>query len=149
MALPLSFRGTIDLRVRYCECDPMGVAHHASYIPWLEMGRTELLRAGGQSYARLEAQGILLVVVALEVRYRRPIRYDDLVRVETQWSGGSRVKLLHEYQLSVVERGVATSEHLPLSAAIATTTLGCIDRTGSITTLPDWLVFDRKAPRQA
>jgi hypothetical protein len=43
------------MRVRYAECDPMGVAHHATYLGWLEIARTELLRAGGVSYAQLEA----------------------------------------------------------------------------------------------
>ncbi|MFI4854981.1 MAG: acyl-CoA thioesterase, partial [Phycisphaerales bacterium JB065] len=38
--------GDLSLRVRYVECDPQGVAHHSSYVAWLEMGRTELLRLG-------------------------------------------------------------------------------------------------------
>lgn len=32
-----------EIRVRYNECDPMGVVHHAIYPVWFEMGRTELL----------------------------------------------------------------------------------------------------------
>src|SRR5436190_12187766 len=79
------------LRVRYCECDPMGVAHHAAYVPWLEIGRTEILRDTGVTYADLEKHGVFLVVVKLEVRYRRPVRYDDLVEVRTRVTGGSRV----------------------------------------------------------
>src|SRR5262245_38934795 len=47
----------IEIRVRYPECDPMGVAHHAAYPVWLEIGRTELLRQGGVSYQQLEAEG--------------------------------------------------------------------------------------------
>ena len=38
-------RVTIPIRVRYAECDPMQIAHHGSYPLWMEMGRTELLRA--------------------------------------------------------------------------------------------------------
>ncbi len=129
-------RGVVRLRVRYCECDPMNVAHHAAYIPWLEMGRTELLRATGVSYAALEQQGVFLVVVRLEARYRRSVRYDDVVEVRTTWTGGSRVKVEHAYDVVVVERqGQAMDE----VAAIATTTLGCVDRDGKVRELPEFL----------
>jgi len=50
-ARPVPLEGRVRVRVRYCECDPMGVVHHAAFIPWLEMGRTELLRDAGVSYA--------------------------------------------------------------------------------------------------
>jgi len=127
------------VRVRYCECDPMGVAHHASYIPWLEIGRSELLRECGVSYADLERAGIFLVVVKLDVRYRRPVRYDDVVEVRTAWKGGSKVKIEHEYSVMVVERGGQACEEL---AAPASTTLACVDAEGRIRVLPEWLVHE-------
>jgi acyl-CoA thioester hydrolase len=133
-AIPTS--GTSRIRVRYCECDPMGVAHHASYIPWLEIGRTEILRDCGVTYAQMEAGGFFLVIVKLDVRYRRPVRYDDLVEVRTRVSGGSRVKIVHEYDVVVVERdGRPTDE----PAAAASTTLGCVGPDGRIRELPAWL----------
>ena len=46
--------GSIDVRVRYAECDPMGVVHHTVYPVWFEMGRTELLRETGASYREFE-----------------------------------------------------------------------------------------------
>lgn len=114
----------------------MGVAHHASYVPWLEIGRTELLRSTGVSYRTLESHGVFLVIVKLDVRYRRPIRYDDVVEVRTKVVGGSRVKIEHEYELAVVERdGKATDE--PVAAAY--TTLACVDGAGKIRELPAWL----------
>ncbi|MEY5033287.1 MAG: Acyl-CoA thioester hydrolase YbgC, partial [Planctomycetota bacterium] len=63
---------SIEVRVRYPECDPMGVVHHAVYPIWFEMGRTEMLRAAGGSYRDMEAAGVFLAVVRLEVRFRRP-----------------------------------------------------------------------------
>ncbi len=128
--------GRVRLRVRYCECDPMGVAHHASYAPWLEIGRTELLRDSGRSYAAMEAEGVLLVIVRLEVRYRRPVKYDDVVEVRTRWTGGGRVKVEHEYEVAVVERGGMPVDEV---AATAATTLGCVDRAGRVRPLPAWL----------
>ncbi|MFZ4575822.1 MAG: acyl-CoA thioesterase [Phycisphaerales bacterium] len=129
-------QGRSRVRVRYCECDPMRVAHHASYVPWLEIGRTELLRESGRTYAGLEAEGTFLVIVRVEVKYRRPVRYDDVVEIRTRWTGGGRVKVLHEYEVVVVERAGAALEEL---AATASTTLGCVDAEGRVRALPAWL----------
>jgi acyl-CoA thioester hydrolase len=118
----------------------MGVAHHASYIPWLEIGRTELLRASGKTYASLEASGVLLVIVKLDVRSRRSICYDDVVEIRTAWSGGSGVKIEHEYEVVVLER-LGERLDAPQVAAVASTTLGCVDREGRIQRLPEWLVY--------
>lgn len=128
--------GSFRLRVRYCECDPMGVVHHASYVPWLEIGRTELLRASGMSYARLEASGVLLVIVGLEAKYRRPAKYDDLIEVRTRVVGGSRVKIQHEYEVVIVERD---GEPCEIDAVKASTTLACVNREGRPQELPAWL----------
>mgnify|MGYP003954472149 CR=1 FL=1 len=114
----------------------MGVVHHASYVPWLEIGRTEILRDCGVTYADLERSGVFLVVVKLEVRYRRPVFYDDLVEVRTRVTGGSRVKIEHEYELVITHRaGGAYTE----TAAVASTTLACVNRDGKIQPLPAWL----------
>lgn len=68
-------------RVNYSEVDQMGVAYHARYVVWFDEARTEHIRRTGVSYRELEERGILLVVGELQVRYRRPARYDDLVRI--------------------------------------------------------------------
>ena len=133
---PIPTAGASRVRVRYCECDPMGVAHHASYIPWLEIARTELLRGTGVTYAQLEGAGVFLVIVRLDVRYRRPVRYDDVVEVRTRVTGGSRIKIEHEYDLAVVERGGAAAEE-PVAAA--STTLACVGADGRPRALPEWL----------
>ena len=59
-------------------------------MPWMEMGRTELLRDVGMSYAALEAEGVFLVVTKVEVKYRRPLKYDDLVEIRTKVDKASR-----------------------------------------------------------
>ena len=71
--------GEITIRVRYAETDRMGLLHHANYLVYFEQGRTELLRSRGFSYKDLEDQGYLLVLTRLQVRYRSPARYDDLL----------------------------------------------------------------------
>jgi acyl-CoA thioester hydrolase len=71
------------IRVRYAETDAMGVVHHASYVVWLEVGRSEWMRRNGSSYADLEASGYHLPVVGLSVRYLAAARYDDLLTLRT------------------------------------------------------------------
>jgi len=68
-------------RVNYSETDQMGVVYHARYLVWLDVARTEHLRRTGVSYAELESFGFRLVVGELRIRYRRPARYDDEVRI--------------------------------------------------------------------
>ena len=119
--------GRIDIRVRYAECDPMGVAHHTAYPVWLEMGRTELLRDAGATYRALEEAGIFLVVVSLSIRYRRPAKYDDVLTLVTRLAGTSKVKIEHEYELRRGEETLAT----------ATTTLACIDRAAKAQAIPE------------
>ena len=82
-----------QIRVRYAETDQMGVAHHASYVPWLEEARIESMRKIGLSYRDLEAQGIGMPVIDLHVKYKRKLAFDDVVDLDThiEIAGPSRV----------------------------------------------------------
>lgn len=61
----------------------MGIAHHANYIVWFEIGRTDLCRATGIPYSEIENRGLILVVTEVTCRYRAPYRYDDHVLIRT------------------------------------------------------------------
>lgn len=128
----------------------MGVAHHAAYVPWLEMGRTELLRETGITYAHLEQAGVFLVVTSLELKYRRAVFYDDMVEIRTSVRGGSRVKIQHVYEVALLEDGGhgrsagADAPRAPRLAgevmAVASSTLACVGHDGRVQPLPAWLV---------
>lgn len=62
----------------------MGVVYHANYLVWCELGRTDLIRSRGASYAELERGGVVLAVSDASLRFHAPARYDDLIRVETR-----------------------------------------------------------------
>lgn len=100
---------SIELRVRYSETDQMGVVYHANYLVWCEIGRTELIRRRGPSYAELEREGILLAVAEANVRYHAAARYDDLVRVDC-WVEEIRSRTVaFGYQISRIDdAGAAT-----------------------------------------
>lgn len=119
----------IDIRVRYCECDPMNVAHHSVYPIWFEMGRTELLRASGQTYRAFEEAGIFLAVVSLSLKYKRPAKYDDLLTLITRLRDVGHVKIEHTYELRRGSDVLATGE----------STLACLDREGRARPLPETL----------
>ncbi|MGZ9583231.1 acyl-CoA thioesterase [Paenibacillus marinisediminis] len=72
------------IRVRYQETDRMDVVFHGNYVTWFEVGRTEWIRALGIEYRELEAQGLLFPVTGLNVAYKRPAKYDDLVVIYTR-----------------------------------------------------------------
>src|SRR5881397_2422384 len=91
--------GEITIRVRYAETDRMGLLHHANYLVYFEQGRTELLRAQGLSYRDMEDQGFLLVLTKVQVRYKSPARYDDLLTLCTTVTRTTLVKIEHRYQL--------------------------------------------------
>ena len=126
-----SQQGTTTIRVRYAECDPMGVVHHAVYPIWFEIGRTELLRETGLTYRELEEAGVYLAVVDLSVKYRRPARYDDLLTLKTTWNNSGRVKITHDYELLRHGECLATGR----------TTLACLDEEGGIRPLPESLLI--------
>jgi acyl-CoA thioester hydrolase len=125
--LPASI--TIEQRVRYVECDPMGYVHHSTYPVWFEMARTELLRQRGIAYRRLEEEGIFIVVARLNISYHQPARYDDVVHVTATLKQISMAKIEHDYQ--VKRDGVVL--------ATASTTLACVDRAGKPMRIPQWL----------
>src|SRR5258708_12809141 len=70
---------SIEHRVNYSETDQMGVVYHARYVVWLDMARTEHLRAAGFTYRQMEEEGVFLAVTQLRVRYRQAPRYDHLL----------------------------------------------------------------------
>lgn len=88
---------TTEVRVRYSECDPMGFAHHSSYVVWFELARIELLRTWGLTHAELEAAGAPMVVVKLDLHYRVPARYDDQLAVTAKLTRvtPARIEITH------------------------------------------------------
>lgn len=119
---------TVEMRVRYAETDRMGVVYHANYLAWCEVGRTELIRALGVSYAELETTGLLLAVADASVRYHAPARYDDVVRVETTLSDVRSRTVTFDYVIT----NAATGARL----VTARTVLVSIDPDGRTVAMP-------------
>jgi acyl-CoA thioester hydrolase len=120
---------TITLRVRYPEVDAMGYLHHSRYLQYFEMGRVELLRSLGHSYAELEKQGIFFVVTKAQITYKAPARYDEELMLKTRVVRQTHVRYGHVYEL----RRDSTL------LAEGATTIACVDRSGEVIQIPPWL----------
>lgn len=70
-----------EVEVRYGETDQMGIAHHGSYLIYLEEARTGLMRAHGTPYGEVERSGIGLPVRNISLKYRAPAVYEDRLQV--------------------------------------------------------------------
>ena len=80
--------GETRVRVRYAETDQMGVAYHANYLVWFEVGRVEFIRQMGMDYRSMEVEeGAMIAVVEATARYKAPARYDDELIVRTSLAG--------------------------------------------------------------
>lgn len=136
---------TSEIRVRYAESDQMGVAYHANYLVWCEVGRTDLIRALGMSYAEMERRGVLLAVADAELRFHASAKYDDRVRIVTRLSGVRSRMVTFEYELSRVGDDDRSAERL----ATARTTLVSLGRDAKPVTLPAEMraLLERALPR--
>jgi acyl-CoA thioester hydrolase len=121
-----------EIRVRYAESDQMGVAYHANYLIWCEVGRTDFIRHLGMTYAEMERRGVMLAVADAHVRYHASARYDDVVRVVTRLTEVRSRMVRFAYEL----HRLADDGLEDLRLASATTTLVSLDREGRPVALP-------------
>jgi len=125
--------GQSQIRVRYAETDKMGLLHHANYLVYFEQARTELLRSQGLTYREMEDQGFFLVITNVEVRFKSPAHYDDVLTVKTTVARTTPVRIEHSYEVTCDGRAIAEGK----------TTLACVDRNGKLQALPAWFQAKR------
>jgi acyl-CoA thioester hydrolase len=120
----------LPVRVYYEDTDFSGFVYHASYLRFMERGRTELLRslAGNQSELHRDAQGLVFVVRRMAIDFLRPAMMDDelTVRTVTRALRGASMTLAQQ-----VRRG----DELLVEAEV---TVACV-RDGRAVRLPDSL----------
>jgi len=90
---------TISIRVRYSETDQMHYVYYGNYAAYFEMGRVEWLRKFGISYKEMEANGIMLPVINMNINYHKPALYDDLLELKTTLTKLPQVKIDFKFTL--------------------------------------------------
>ena len=126
---PGEYPFTHRIRVRFAETDAMGIVHHSRYLPYLEEARVAYLRDFGHPYTEWREAGLDSAVLEAYVRYRRPLRFDDVVEVHLALASASRTTFQMAYLLTLDDDAVAT----------AVTVHGMVTAAGRPTRLPTWL----------
>src|SRR5690606_19913849 len=99
----------LQVRVRYAETDQMGVVYYGNYAQYFEMGRTEWLRSLGITYRWMEENGIQLPVLDLQVTYKKPAKYDDLLTIKTTLVKMPTVRIQFYYEIESEKGELITS----------------------------------------
>lgn len=122
----------IEIDVRYYETDGQGVVHHANYFQYFELARVEMLKAMGHDYAELERDGIFLVVHSIACKYHRSAKFGDRLRIQTRVTRATMARIDHAYRVLVRDELIAE----------ATSTIACVEGSGQVRRMPDFLVRD-------
>ena len=120
------------IRVEDHHTDQMGIVHHSNYVKFFEVARTEWLRAVGLTYAEMERRGVMMPIVEVNVKYRQPAYYDELIAVTASVEELPMARMSFKYEI----RGEDGRE-----IATGSTTLGFIDKeTRRPQRAPRWLM---------
>ena len=106
---------TKEIEVRYAETDQMGVVYHANYLVWMELGRTQLIKDLGFSYAQMEKDGIISPVIDIQVSYKKPLKYGEVATIHTWIEKYDGFRSVYGYEVLTPKGEVAitaTSSHV-------------------------------------
>lgn len=124
------FSFSADIRIRFAETDAQGVAHHASFVVWLEVARVAYLAAHAGGYQAIRDGGVEALTTEVCVRYHRPAYFDETLTVWTRCAEMRGARFSYEYR---VERDGEI-------VADGYTRHACVDReTYRPTRVPAWL----------
>ena len=95
------FRFSHRVRVRFAETDAQAIAHHASYVVWLEEARVAYLAAHAGGYRAIREQGIEALTTGVHVEYDRAAVFDEVLTIWVRCVDIRGARFRYEY---VVER---------------------------------------------
>lgn len=117
--MPEGYRSAYDVRVRFAETDAQGIAHHASYVVWLEVARVAYLADHAGGYRSIRAQGIEALTTAVRVDYRIAAAFDDVLTIHLRCVDVRGARFRYEYRIEREGQLLATAEthHATVDAA--------------------------------
>ena len=119
-AVPDGFRNAYDIRVRFAETDAQGIAHHASFVVWLEVARVAYLADHAGGYRSIQAQGIEALTTGVRVDYRAAAVFDDVLTVHVRCVDLRGARFTYEYRIERAGELMATAETLHATVDAAT-----------------------------
>ena len=81
---------TFSRKANYHETDKMGIIHHSNYIKWMEEARIAYMESLGFGFDKVEELGIVSPVAGINITYKTPVRFNDVVDIQvcvTRYSG--------------------------------------------------------------
>ena len=88
-----------EVEVKFSEADPLGIVWHGHYIRYFEDGRESFGKKYGIGYLDFYKYGFVIPIVNVQCDYKRPLRYGDVVRIETEFIPTEAAKMLFKYRL--------------------------------------------------
>ena len=95
--------------VKYYECDRMGVTHHSNYVRIMEEARIDWMDQLGYGFERMEAEGIVSPVMAIELAYKRTTTFKDVIETEIRVASMTELKISFTYTMKVGGKVVCTA----------------------------------------
>lgn len=83
-----------ELRVRFNECDPLGIVWHGNYIKYFEEGREAFGRQHGISYLDMMNSGYSSPIVTSHCEHKLTLKYGDVVNIRTEYLDSAAAKLV-------------------------------------------------------
>ena len=124
------FSFSTDIRIRFAETDAQGIAHHASFVVWLEVARVAYLERYAGGYQTIRDRGLEALTTEVSLLYHRAAAFDETLTVWTRCVDVRGARFTYEYRIRRGDELVA--EGLTRHATV--------DRdTYRPTRVPDWL----------
>ena len=124
------FSFSTDVRVRFAETDAQGIAHHASFVVWLEVARVAYLEAHAGGYRSIRERGLEALTTEVHLRYHQAAAFDDVLTVWARCVDVRGARFRYEYRVACGHELVADGH----------TSHAMVDRaTYRPTRVPDWL----------
>jgi acyl-CoA thioester hydrolase len=93
------FSFATDVRIRFAETDAQGIAHHASFVVWLEVARVAYLAKHAGGYQAIRDRGIEALTTEVSVRYHRAAYFDETLRVWARCVDLRGARFTYEYRI--------------------------------------------------
>lgn len=90
---------TSEIRVRFAECDPLGIVWHGNYIQFFEDGREAFGRHHGISYLDQKANNFSTPIVSSKCEHKLPLRYGDVAKIKTTYIDSAAAKMIFKYEI--------------------------------------------------
>jgi acyl-CoA thioester hydrolase len=93
------FSFSTDVRIRFAETDAQGIAHHASFVVWLEVARVAYLAEHAGGYQTIRERGLEALTTEIQVRYHRAAYFDEMLTVWARCVDLRGARFTYEYRI--------------------------------------------------